>query len=150
MRRQRAAVVLEEGHAEAGRRPAGPVTANRPTRKAETAFGARMTRARPGRIMSNNNNRPMYYSQIRIDPKNDNIVTSARPLHKSTDGGKTFHLEWYRASRNSDHHAIWINPDNANHLMLGNDGGSNVSYDQGRDLGVRQHDRDGAVLLGRG
>src|SRR5262245_2964691 len=45
------------------------------------------------RIMSNNNNRPMYYSQIRIDPKNDQIVyTCGAPFHKSTDGGKTFQV----------------------------------------------------------
>ncbi|HEY8461033.1 MAG TPA: hypothetical protein VIM99_11665, partial [Blastocatellia bacterium] len=82
------------------------------------------------RIMSNNNNRPMYYSQIRIDPKNDQIVyTMGAPLYKSTDGGKTFQV--IQGVGHSDHHALWINPNNANHLILGNDGGLNVSYDQG-------------------
>ncbi|HWP45292.1 MAG TPA: hypothetical protein VNO14_18765, partial [Blastocatellia bacterium] len=82
------------------------------------------------RIMSNNNNRPMYYSQIRIDPKNDQIVyTMGAPFYKSTDGGKTF--QTVEGIAHVDHHALWINPNNTNHLILGNDGGLDVSYDQG-------------------
>jgi len=81
-------------------------------------------------IMGNNNNRPMYYSQIRIDPKNDQIIyTCGAPLHKSTDGGKTF--RFLTGVSHSDHHALWINPSNTNHILLGHDGGLNVSYDQG-------------------
>ncbi|MGH9768306.1 MAG: WD40/YVTN/BNR-like repeat-containing protein, partial [Blastocatellia bacterium] len=81
------------------------------------------------RLMSNNNNRPMYYSQIRIDPKNDQIVyTMGAPFYKSTDGGKTFQV--IQGVGHSDHHALWINPNNTNQLILGNDGGLNVSYDQ--------------------
>jgi photosystem II stability/assembly factor-like uncharacterized protein len=82
------------------------------------------------RIMSNNNNRPMYYSQIRVDPKNDQILyTMGAPFHKSTDGGKTFLI--VQGIAHVDHHALWINPNNTNHLILGNDGGLDVSYDQG-------------------
>jgi photosystem II stability/assembly factor-like uncharacterized protein len=81
------------------------------------------------RIMSNNNNRPMYYSQIRVDPSNENIVyTCGAPFHKSTDGGKTFQV--VQGLAHSDHHAVWINPKNGNHLIIGNDGGLDVSYDQ--------------------
>jgi photosystem II stability/assembly factor-like uncharacterized protein len=81
------------------------------------------------RIMSNNNNRPMYYSQIRVDPKNDQIVyTCGAPFHKSADGGKTFQV--VQGIAHSDHHALWINPNSTNHLIIGNDGGLNVSYDQ--------------------
>lgn len=81
-------------------------------------------------IMSNNNNRPMYYSQIRIDPKNDQIIyTCGAPLHKSTDGGKTFRI--LQGVSHVDHHALWINPSNTNHILLGHDGGLNASYDQG-------------------
>ncbi|MBO0861851.1 MAG: hypothetical protein J2P21_25845 [Chloracidobacterium sp.] len=81
------------------------------------------------RLMSNNNNRPMYYSQIRVDPKNDQIVyTCGAPFHKSTDGGKTFKV--VQGIAHSDHHALWINPNNTNQLLLGNDGGLDVSYDQ--------------------
>jgi photosystem II stability/assembly factor-like uncharacterized protein len=82
------------------------------------------------KVMGNNNNRPMYYSQIRVDPKNDQIIyTCGAPFHKSTDGGKTFQV--VQGIAHSDHHAVWINPQNPNHLMLGNDGGIDVSYDQG-------------------
>jgi photosystem II stability/assembly factor-like uncharacterized protein len=80
-------------------------------------------------LMSNNNNRPMYYSQIRVDPKNDQVVyTCGAPFHKSTDGGKTFQV--VQGIAHSDHHAVWINPQNPNHIIIGNDGGLNVSYDQ--------------------
>ncbi len=82
------------------------------------------------KLQSNNNDRPMYYSQIRVDPKNDQIVyTCGAPFHKSTDGGKTF--RFVQGVGHSDHHALWINPQNGNHLIIGNDGGLNVSYDQG-------------------
>ncbi|MEW6209879.1 MAG: hypothetical protein AB1631_16055 [Acidobacteriota bacterium] len=81
-------------------------------------------------VMSNNNNRPMYYSQIRVDPRNDQIIyTCGAPFHKSTDGGKTFKV--VQGIAHSDHHAVWINPSNNNHLIIGNDGGLDVSYDQG-------------------
>ena len=82
------------------------------------------------RVVSNNNNRPMYYSQIRVDPTNPDIVyTMGAPFHKSTDGGKTFKV--VQGIAHSDHHALWIDPKNARHLLLGNDGGLDVSYDQG-------------------
>ena len=87
-------------------------------------------RGKTWRLMSNNNNRPMYYSQIRVDPTNDQIIyTCGAPFHKSTDGGKTFQIVGGIA--HSDHHAVWINPSNNNHILLGNDGGLDVSYDQG-------------------
>ena len=82
------------------------------------------------RLTANNNNRPMYYSQIRVDPSNPEIVyTMGGPFHKSIDGGKTFKV--VQGIAHSDHHALWINPRNPNHLILGNDGGLDVSYDQG-------------------
>lgn len=81
-------------------------------------------------VMSNNNDRPMYYSQIRVDPTNDQIVyTMGAPFHKSTDGGKSFRV--VQGIAHSDHHALWINPKNSNQLLLGNDGGLDISYDQG-------------------
>jgi photosystem II stability/assembly factor-like uncharacterized protein len=82
------------------------------------------------KIMSNNNNRPMYYSQIRVDPKNDQIIyTCGASFYKSTDGGKAF--QTVQGIAHSDHHAVWINPQNNNHLINGNDGGLDISYDQG-------------------
>lgn len=82
------------------------------------------------RFMGNNNNRPMYYSQIRVDPSNpETIYTGGLNFSRSTDGGKTF--KNLSGVAHSDHHAIWIDPKDPKHLMVGNDGGLDVSYDQG-------------------
>ncbi len=79
---------------------------------------------------SNNNNRPMYYSKIRVDPSNAEIVyTTGAGASKSIDGGKTFAP--MGGQSHGDHHQIWINPHNGNHILIGNDGGLDVSYDQG-------------------
>src|SRR6185369_821101 len=83
------------------------------------------------RIVSNENNRPMYYSQIRVDAKNPEIVyVGGLNFSKSTDGGKTF-KSLQAGIAHSDNHAIWVDPNNGDHLLVGNDGGLNVSYDQG-------------------
>jgi photosystem II stability/assembly factor-like uncharacterized protein len=77
------------------------------------------------------NNRPMYYSQIRVDPSNaENVFVGGLNFSKSTDGGKKF-TSLQPQIAHSDHHAIWIDPNNGNHIMIGNDGGLDVSYDQG-------------------
>lgn len=81
-------------------------------------------------FQSNENQRPMYYSQIRVDPSNENFVfVGGVGPRKSLDGGKT----WTSLPNmgHVDNHAIWINPMNGNHVMYGNDGGLDVSYDQG-------------------
>ena len=81
-------------------------------------------------LRSNNNNRPMYYSNIRVDPTNPEIVyTTGASAYKSKDGGKTFDV--MGGQSHGDHHQIWINPRNGNHVLSGNDGGLDVSYDQG-------------------
>jgi len=83
------------------------------------------------RKMSDTNPRPMYFSQIRIDPKSDaRIYVLGVQLHISDDGGKTF-IE--NGALHSDHHAMWINPDNPNHIIDGNDGGVGISYDRGKN-----------------
>jgi photosystem II stability/assembly factor-like uncharacterized protein len=77
------------------------------------------------------NNRPMYYSQIRVDPSNpENVFVGGLNFSRSTDGGKTF-KSLQPGIVHSDHHAIWIDPKNGKHLRIGNDGGLDVSYDQG-------------------
>ena len=79
--------------------------------------------------MSSTNPRPMYFSQIRIDPTSDaRIYVLGVQLHISDDGGKTF-VE--NGTLHSDHHAMWINPANPNHIIDGNDGGAGMSYDRG-------------------
>jgi photosystem II stability/assembly factor-like uncharacterized protein len=81
------------------------------------------------KVASNNNNRPMYYSQVRVDPTTDQILyTMGASFYKSVDGGKTFRTVGGIA--HGDHHGMWIDPKNPRHLILGNDGGLDVSYDQ--------------------
>ncbi len=71
------------------------------------------------------------FDLIRVDPNDaDKIYIGGVPLLSSDDGGKTF----YRISRenvHADHHALWINPKKRGHLINGNDGGVNLSYDDG-------------------
>ncbi len=82
------------------------------------------------RKMSSVNPRPMYFSQIRIDPNNDlRIYVLGVQIHISDDGGKTF-IE--NGALHSDHHAMWINPANSNHIIDGTDGGLGISYDKGK------------------
>ena len=84
------------------------------------------------RKVNNQNARPMYFSQIRIDPNDPDIVIyGGVGLHFSSDGGKTVHVD-IAASTHDDVHAIWINPANSNHVLIGNDGGLAVSYDQAK------------------
>ena len=87
-------------------------------------------KGRTWRFMSNNNNRPMYFSQIRVDPTNDqHIWTAGLPMSLSTDGGRTFRT--MQGQGHVDQHAFWIDPKNGRHVIAGNDGGMDVSYDQG-------------------
>jgi photosystem II stability/assembly factor-like uncharacterized protein len=82
------------------------------------------------RFLSNQGDRWMYYSQIRIDPTNPDIAyQGGAPFFKTVDGGRT----WRQLGGipHSDHHAFWINPRDNTHILLGNDGGMTVSYDQG-------------------
>ena len=86
---------------------------------------------------SNCNARPMYFSQLRIDPQNpENIYVAGLPIAKSLDGARTFvTLDESGGNGDPGHvdvHAIWINPKNPNHILNGNDGGLDISYDQGR------------------
>lgn len=79
---------------------------------------------------STTNNRPMYYSQIRIDPNDpERIYLGGSDLFMSQDGGRTFTDE-AAAEVHLDHHALWIDPANSRHLILGSDGGVSVSWDR--------------------
>ncbi len=79
-----------------------------------------------------NNPRPMYFSQIRVDPNNDQRVWVAGvTMQFSEDGGKTWTTNNARAPH-ADTHAIWIDPNNSDHLLMGNDGGINITYDRGK------------------
>ncbi|HSM59533.1 MAG TPA: hypothetical protein VK849_01995, partial [Longimicrobiales bacterium] len=79
---------------------------------------------------STTNNRPMYYSQIRIDPNDpERIYLGGSDLFRSSDGGRTFTND-AAAGVHLDHHALWIDPDDSDHLILGSDGGVSVSRDR--------------------
>jgi photosystem II stability/assembly factor-like uncharacterized protein len=82
--------------------------------------------------MSATNPRPSYYSQVRVDPNSDQKVwVLGAPLYLSEDGGKTFREDrWPKI--HSDFHAMWIDPADSDHVILGSDGGITVTYDSGR------------------
>ncbi len=104
-------------------------------------------RGRSFTLVSNCNSRPMYFSQLRVDPQNPNtIYVAGLPVAKSLDGGKTFATLDDAGGNESpahvDQHAIWVDPRNSKHLMIGNDGGLDISYDQGTHVGFRGDDGD--------
>jgi photosystem II stability/assembly factor-like uncharacterized protein len=71
------------------------------------------------------------YTQIRVDPTDaDTVYVLGVGLVKSTDGGRTFVKLTY-PNLHVDHHALWIDPADPKHLVEGNDGGLNISYDAG-------------------
>jgi photosystem II stability/assembly factor-like uncharacterized protein len=81
------------------------------------------------RKVNNENPRPMYFSQVRVDPNDPEVVIyGGVDLHMTTDGGKTVNTA-AATKIHSDHHAVWFDPSNSNHVMIGNDGGLAVSYD---------------------
>jgi photosystem II stability/assembly factor-like uncharacterized protein len=81
---------------------------------------------------SNKGDRPFYYSDLHVDPINENRLYSSYTLvSKSEDGGKSFQVLMPYAKVHPDHHAFWIHPLNPKILIDGNDGGMNISYDQG-------------------
>ena len=70
------------------------------------------------------------FSQVRVDPTDENVVYfQGLMLNQSTDGGRTFKS---LRGMHTDHHALWIDPDNPDNLIDGNDGGVVMSYDRGR------------------
>ncbi len=106
---------------------------NRPPDPTKSGIWRSDDKGKTWKFVSNENNRPMYYSQIRVDPTNPEIVyTGGLNFSRSVDGGKTF--KNLSGVAHSDHHAIWIDPKDNQHVMVGNDGGLDVSYDQGENF----------------
>ncbi len=82
-------------------------------------------------------NRPFYYSEIYVDPQNENrLYTIFTYVNVSQDGGKSFHqlMPAYGVSNgvHPDHHAWWIHPADGSFIMDGNDGGLNITKDGGK------------------
>jgi photosystem II stability/assembly factor-like uncharacterized protein len=80
-------------------------------------------------FMSNQDQRPMYFSVIKVDPVNDKkLFVGGTPAQMSLDGGKSW--EPIDASH-TDYHAFWINPREPRIVATGHDGGLDISYDGG-------------------
>jgi photosystem II stability/assembly factor-like uncharacterized protein len=82
-------------------------------------------------------NRPFYYSEIYVDPQNENRVYSVFTyVNVSEDGGKNFDelMPAYGAYNgvHPDHHAWWIHPTDGSFMIDGNDGGMNITHDGGK------------------
>jgi photosystem II stability/assembly factor-like uncharacterized protein len=72
-----------------------------------------------------------YFGKIYVSPYNENkVYITGYTAQLSTDGGKTF-KNIDKDNVHADHHALWINPKRDSHFINGNDGGCNITYDNG-------------------
>ena len=73
--------------------------------------------------------RAWYFSKIFADTKNENIIYAMNVgMYRSTDGGKTFKSI---ITPHGDHHDLWIDPEDANRMIVADDGGAQISFDAG-------------------
>jgi len=78
------------------------------------------------------NVRPMYFSEIRVDPSDaQRVYVLGVSQFQSRDGGVTFTSDLGRGVH-SDAHDLWINPEDGRHMVIGSDGGFYVTYDHGK------------------
>ncbi len=78
--------------------------------------------------MNNVNSRPFYYSQVRVHPTNpDRVYWST--VNVSNDGGRT--VGNATQGIHVDHHAMWMDPNDPERMIVGNDGGIGITFDQG-------------------
>ncbi|MBT8074477.1 MAG: glycosyl hydrolase, partial [Xanthomonadales bacterium] len=77
-------------------------------------------------------NSPQYYNELYVDPKNPERVYAVDTFtHVSEDGGKSWNKISFK-NRHVDDHALWIDPNNTEHLFIGGDGGVYESWDRGQ------------------
>ena len=79
------------------------------------------------------NARPMYFSVVRFDPTDDETIYALADvpvLYKSTNGGKRFDTVRTSNGVHADAHALWVDPANAAHMLIGCDGGFYSTYDK--------------------
>ena len=125
----RAAATVAQSGAAGGGQGRGNATPAPPNPQASGVWRS-ADKGRTWAFMSNENQRPMYFSQIRVDPNNPDIVyTGGVDPTKSVDGGKTWH--GLNNMGHVDNHAIWIDPGNSRHVLYGNDGSVDVTWDAG-------------------
>jgi photosystem II stability/assembly factor-like uncharacterized protein len=83
-------------------------------------------------LTSSDNNirqRAWYYTKVFVDPQNENVVYAPNVgFMRSRDGGKTFQEI---RTPHSDHHDLWIDPENSNRMIVADDGGAQVSFNGG-------------------
>ncbi|MBT8337548.1 MAG: hypothetical protein KJO11_13155, partial [Gemmatimonadetes bacterium] len=79
--------------------------------------------------MSDWNPRPMYASQIKVDPNDDQRIYMVNSWSWSDDGGRTFTVP--RQSLHGDDRLVWVDPANSNHVMKADDGGLGISWNRG-------------------
>lgn len=80
-----------------------------------------------------------YFGLVQVSPFDpEEVFIAGVPLLKSADGGKTFTFAG-GDNVHVDHHVLWINPKNPSHIINGNDGGLNISYDKGKSWYRCQH-----------
>src|SRR5262249_42135217 len=76
---------------------------------------------------------PYYFSQIRVDPGNDqNLFVTQDGYRHSTDGGKTWNERDTFPRMFGDYRTLWIDPENPDRIIAGSDGGIAISYDGGK------------------
>ena len=84
------------------------------------------------------NNRPFYFQDLAVDTADeDRLYNIYQPLSVSYNGGKTFDTTPMIPADetkgiHADFHAMWINPKDAQHMIIGGDGGLGISYDHGK------------------
>lgn len=79
--------------------------------------------------MSDWNPRPMYASQILVDPSDDQRIYMVNAFSWSDDGGRNFTVP--RQTLHGDDRFVWVNPTDSRHVMKADDGGIGISYDRG-------------------
>ena len=112
------------------RRDGNVVFATVEARSGQTGLYGSTDRGDTWEKLSGTNPRPMYFSQIRVDPNDPKrVYVGGTNLMRSDDGGRTFTDDGAR-NVHLDHHALWIDPSDSNHLLLGSDGGVSTSFDR--------------------
>ncbi|MCI0433955.1 MAG: hypothetical protein L0271_09930 [Gemmatimonadetes bacterium] len=122
----------EAGRTDSYGRPAGPVIRGASVWRSDDRGGSwRQVSANERYMEDASGTYGWVFGQLRVDPNNENkVFFMGLGLNVSEDGGRT----WRRlVGMHGDHHALWIDPDNSNYMVNGNDGGVYISYDNGEN-----------------
>lgn len=123
-------------------KPGGPI-GNEVYRSADG--GKSWTKTHGGGIDVAGSKAPYSFNQIRTNPANpDQILVTSDSMYESTDGGKTWNCNFMRGVF-GDFRTIWWDEQDPQRIMLGSDGGVNVSYDGGRSATYFLNKRLGEV-----